>query len=181
MFKKIILFLLVLTNFAAATYLLSPLPSLPDLPQSLKSDEPGDTTQIPHLSAYYTNLSRQEVMKFYRQHYLAPLVINLNHPPEKAKSVIRDTIRSYYFEELIIPFKESLYVNGFDWEKDVFTKPEKRIKNKIIYQDREFQSKITIRRFPTHPAYRLASFFGLESLIGAMIIVYPRIFRRQQS
>jgi len=171
-------FFLVVFNLLALVYLLWPTPVVPDLINSTKSDLPGDTVQIKNVSGYFTNLSRSEVMNFYLKYYQSPFRIRLNHPPEKAREIIIDTIPSYYFEELHLPFKESLYINGFDWEKDVFTKPEKRIANKIIYHNQEYQSKITIRRFPTTIPNRLLSFFLTEIAVIFSVKTLFTFFRR---
>ncbi len=177
--KKILIsFILAILNLIAVYYLLLPLPNLPDLPNSVRSQEPGDTVQISNVKAYYTNLSRDEVMAFYRQNYQSPLRINLNHPPEKAKEIIRNTIQSYYFEELIIPFKESLYINGFEWENDVFTKPEKRIKNQLEYEGVVYKSKVTIRNFPVSIPKRLISFILLESLLAFLYFNYRSMLKQ---
>jgi len=154
--------LIVLFNIFAIFYLIQPIKSPPDLPNSLRSTLPGDTTQITNVRAYFTNLSRTEVINFYKANYGGLARVILNHPPEKSQEIFVDTMQSYYLEEFIIPFKESLYVNGFDWENDVFTKPEKRIVNKLIFEGKEFKSKITIRTFPTSIPKRLAIFFMTE-------------------
>ena len=169
MLKKIIITILIVFNIAAVLYLIYPTPTLPDLINSTKSNLPGDTVQIKNVSGYFTNMSRTEVMNFYKAHYSGLFRINLNHPPEKSKEIIVDTIQSYYFEEFILPFKESLYVNGFEWENDVFTKPEKRLQNKLVYEDKEYKSKITIIRFPTSIPIRLITFFITE---GALIFAF---------
>lgn len=39
--------------------------------------------------------------------------IRLNYPPEMAQILIRDQTKSSYLEEIVHPFRESLYVNGF--------------------------------------------------------------------
>lgn len=174
--QKILIIFLVLFNFLAFTYLLSPTPELPDLPNSVRSQEPGDTVQISNVRAYYTNLSRTEVINFYKANYNGPFRIQLNHPPEKAKEVIRDTIQSYYFEEFVLPFRESLYINGFEWENDVFTKPEKRIKNKLMYENKEYKAKITIRTFPTLVPKRIAAFLFTEFTLLTLLYVYYRSY-----
>jgi len=172
---KIILPLL-LFNFLALNYLLSPIPLLPPLPFSTRSLEPGDTIQIPNVTGYYTNLTRTEVINFYRANYNGLFRIRLNHPPEKSKEIIKDTIQSYYLEEFVLPFKESLYINGFEWENDVFTKPDKRIKNKLIYEGKEYKAKITIRSFPVPVSTRLIVFFLIEVLFLADVFLYYRLF-----
>ena len=180
MIKKIFIIILVIFNLFAVIYLVSPTPNLPDLVNSTKSNLPGDTVQIKNVSGYFTNMSRTEVMNFYKAYYIGFFRINLNHPPEKAKEIIVNTIPSYYFEEFILPFKESLYINGFEWENDVFTKSEKRIKNKIIYEKKEYKSKITIRRFPTSIPKRLISFFATEAgIIFALYTFKTFIFKKK--
>jgi hypothetical protein len=170
--NKILLLILAIFNITAIVYLVSPIPAIPDLPNSVKSNEPGDTVQIPNVSAYYTNQSRDEVMNFYSSHYQSPLRVRINYPPEKSREIIRDTIQSYYFEEFSIPFKESLYVNGFEWENDVFTKPDKRIKNKLVYNGVEYKTKVTIRTFPTSTPKRFANFFFMEAVVLYLLYAF---------
>ena len=180
MIKKILITVLIIFNLFALIYLVLPTPKLPDLPNSAKSDEPGDTVQIPNVSAFYTNLSRTEVMNFYKIYYTGLFRINLNHPPEKAKEIIRSTIQSYYFEELILPFKESIYINGFEWQNDVFTDPESRAKNKLIFKNKEYKSKITIRTFPTSIPKRLISFFFTEGTVLAFLFIYKSFLPKRK-
>jgi hypothetical protein len=149
-------------------YLLLPGPQLPppDLSNSVKSDLPGDTVQIENTAGYFTNQSRKEAINFYQDYFSRSQFLNIplptyriNHPPELAKQVWVDTKRSYYLEEFIHPFRESLFINGFDWQNDVFTKPEKRVKNKLIYQGQEWAVKVSPRWFPSSPIVRLTVFW----------------------
>lgn len=179
MIKKILFSIAIIFNLLAIFYLISPTPNLPDLPNSAKSDLPGDTTQISNVSAYYTNMTRTEVINFYKAYYSGSFRINLNHPPEKAKEIIVNTIQSYYLEEFVLPFKESLYINGFEWENDVFTKPENRSKNKLIYQNKEYKSKITIRRFPTSNTKRLVAFFATELGVIVTLFVFKSFLKKK--
>lgn len=172
--RKIILAIFFIFNLFVLLYLVSPPPALLDLPNSAKSDEPGDTVQIPHVSAYYTNLSRTEVINFYQANYNGLFRIHLNHPPEEAKNIIRDTIQSYYLEEFVLPYKETLYINGFEWKNDVFTKPEKRIKNKLLYYGKEYQAKITLRTFPVPVYKRLISFYFTETIAIIAFLIYAK-------
>ena len=180
MIKKIIISFLIIFNLLAVFYLISPAPILPDLPNSAKSDLPGDTVQVSNVSAYFTNMTRTEVMNFYKAYYNGIFRINLNHPPERAKDIIVNTIQSYYLEEFVLPFKESLYINGFEWENDVFTKPENRSKNKLIYHDKEYKAKITIRRFPTSIPHRLIAFFSTEAGIIIILLTFKSFFRSKK-
>jgi len=180
MTKKILIFLVLVFNFFSVLYLITPTPTLPDLPNSAKSDLPGDTVQIPNVSAYFTNLTRTEVMNFYKANYNGYFRLQLNHPPEKAKDVILDTIQSYYFEEFYLPFKESLYVNGFEWENDVFTKPEKRIKNRLLFNDIEYKAKITIRTFPVPVYQRLIAFFATQLSLFSIFLLYRSFLKSKK-
>lgn len=174
--NKVIIGLLVVFNVLFVWYLTLPLPVIPDLPYSAKSDLPGDTTQLKNVSGYFTNLTRTEVITFYKANLNGPFRIQLNHPPEKAKDVILDTIQSYYLEEFVFPFKASIFINGYDWQNDVFTKPEKRIANRLLYNGIEYQSKITVKSYPTNLWSRLLGFFGLEVSLLAVIYLYRLVF-----
>lgn len=176
MIKKVFIIILLAFNVCSVLYLVSPTPEIKDLPNSIKSQEPGDTTQLKNVSAFYTNQSRTEVINFYKANFNGLFRIQLNHPPEKSKEVIRDTIQSYYLEEFILPFKESVFVNGYEWANDVFTKPEKRIKNKLFYENKEYATKVTIKTFPTTIPNRLISFFATEIGIIAILYIYYRVF-----
>ncbi|MFA6250897.1 MAG: hypothetical protein WC686_05400 [Candidatus Shapirobacteria bacterium] len=175
MLKKLAIIGLILFDITTVFYLISPSPQPPDLTNSVKSLEPGDTVQIPNVAAFYTNLSRTEVINFYKANYSGPFRIILNHPPEKSREIIKDTIQSYYFEEFVLPFKESLYINGFEWENDVFTKPSQRAANKLIYNNQSYSSKVTIRWFPVPVSHRLVSFFITQFSMILIILIYRRL------
>ncbi len=172
--KKVWLAIGILFTF----YLLLPGPKLPPpgLPGGLKSTEPGDTVQIENLSAYFTNKDRKEVVSFYEDYFShsgflnIPLpTLKLNHRPEYAKRVIKDTIQTYYFEELVHPFRESLFINGFDWQKDVFTSEESKAKNKLKAGGQIWQAKATLYWFPSNVFIRTGIFWlawGLVWFIG---------------
>ncbi len=179
MIKKTLIILFCFFNIFTIVYLISPTPILPDLVNSVKSDEPGDTVQLANVSAYYTNMTRTEVMNFYKAYYSGSFRIILNHPPEKSKEIIKDTIQSYYFEEFVLPFKESLFINGFEWENDVFTKVEGRVKNKLIFKDKEYKAKITIKTIPTSKPKRIAAFLFTEAAIIFAIYAYVSFLRKK--
>lgn len=179
MIKKILIALFCIFNIFAIVYLISPTPTLPDLVNSVKSDEPGDTVQLKNVSAYYTNMTRTEVMNFYKAYYSGPFRIILNHPPEKSKEIIKDTIQSYYFEEFVLPFKESIFINGFEWENDVFTKPENRLKNKLIFKDKEYKAKITIKAIPTSTPNRIIAFLFTEAAVIFTLYAYKSFLKKK--
>lgn len=179
MIKKILIVLFCLFNILIVFYLIKPLPKISDLINSVKSDEPGDTVQLKNVSAFYTNMTRAEVINFYKKYYNGSFRIILNHPPEKSKEVIKDTIQSYYLEEFVLPFKESLFINGFEWENDVFTKPEKRIVNKLLFKEKEYKAKITIKTIPTSIPKRLIAFFFTETSIILIICLYKSFLKQK--
>lgn len=178
--NKVLTIFLAFFNLLAVAYLSLPLPNIPKLSNSVLSTLPGDTTQLVNVSGYFTNLSRTEVITFYKANLNGPLRIQLNHPPEKSKEVITDTIQSYYLEEFVFPFKGSVYINGYDWQNDVFTKPEKRIANKLIYNGVEYQSKITVKTYPTTLTQRLFGFFGSELLLLAIFWCYRSFLAKNE-
>lgn len=176
MIKKIFFTIFILFNLLSILYLVSPVPALPDLTNSAKSNLPGDTVQLKNVSGYFTNLSRSEVITFYKANFNGLFRIHLNHPPERSKELYVDTIQSNYLEEYILPFKESVFINGFEWQNDPFTKTEKRITNKLIFQNKEYFAKITIKTFPTTIPQRLITFFFTEFAIIFIILIFKRVF-----
>ena len=162
-FLKIIFFLaFILGTF----YLVLPAPKdFPALPDSVKSIEPGDTIQIAHVSAYYTDLSRQEAVDYYFKYFSRspflqiPLITyKLNHPPERIREVLRATQQSTFVEEIVHPLRESVFINGFEWNNDPFTPPAARVKNILIVNGKTYQFKITI--------------FYQESAIWQRLLIY---------
>lgn len=150
--KKIFKVFFIIIFILGTVYLVLPAPKdFPDLPDSIKSIEPGDTTQIANVSAYYTDIPRKEVVDFYTRYFskspfrLIPLLnYRLNQPPERIREVLRSTQQSTYVEEVIHPFRESVFINGFEWDNDPFTKPERRIKNILKVDGKVYQFKITL-------------------------------------
>jgi hypothetical protein len=158
-------------------YLVLPAPkSFPPLLQGVKSTEPGDTVQITNVSAYYTDTSREEVVNFYQNYFShspflgIPLpTFKLNHPPERIKEILRQTQQSTYVEEIVHPFRESLFISGFEWNNDPFTKPEKRIKNILSVDGRVYQFKVTLFYQESEIWQRLLVFY---LTLGATYLLY---------
>jgi len=155
-------------------YLVLPGPKLPppDLPtqagspESLKSTEPGDTIQLPRISAYYTNKSRAEAVSFYQNYFSHSSLLNiplftyrLNHPPEYVKQVIRDTAKSWYLEEIVHPFRESLFVNGYEGQIEVRGRLQPDKRKKFLVGGKSWSAKVTLRWFPSRVGARLAVFW----------------------
>lgn len=168
--KKIVKIFLKICLLLFFVYLVLPPAPIPPLPNSLRSDESGDTVEIPGVSAYYTDISRAEVVSFYRAAFSRSSFLNLplptillNHPPEYSAEVIRDTTKSTFLYELVHPLKESLFINGWDPNEDPKLKESKDPKqlallSEGIYQPRDdhyYQRKITLRTFGSSLPVRL--------------------------
>jgi len=174
--KKILLIILFI-YLLGVFYLALPEPVVPNLPDSLKSTEPGDTWQIPGVWAYYTNLSRREAVDFYQQafsktHFLnLPLpVLRLNHPPEYAQELIRETQRFNFCEELVHPFRESLFVTGWvPSEDEVYLKKSKKPITEFLIEGDLYKTKVTLYHVQSPVWARIlvwTGVVGLGSLLG---------------
>lgn len=148
-------------------YLLLPNPDFPvPPPNSLQSSEPADT-ESPLRRAYFTDYSREETLTWYESQmgkstfYNIPLLtFRLNYPPENSQTIIRDQTRSTFLEEIVHPFRESLYVNGFEPKND---------KDAVIIEGRHFRQKIIVRQVNSEVAVRVLVFAGI---IIAVVIVF---------
>lgn len=139
--KPIHLWLFVSLIFIAALYYLwLPAPRFPTAPPgALRSQEPGDL-ETPYRRAFYTNYSRSEILKYYSQQFYLPGQFLLNYPPEDAFSLIRDQTHSSWLQELVHPWRESLYINGF-----YPTKPTEQIYIDGVH----YLNKITLHYVPS--------------------------------
>lgn len=174
--KRLIIIITIIIFILGNLYLILPSPAeLPSLPDSIRSTEPGDTTQIPGVSAYYTDLPRKTVVDFYtkafsRSSFLEiPLLgYRLNHPPERIREVLRETQQSTYVEEVVHPLRESLFINGFEWANDPFTRPSGRVKNATTINGKTYKCKVTLFYQGSKIWQRLLVFWGIY-LAGFLI------------
>jgi hypothetical protein len=157
--KHIVKFIYILMSIIFVLYMVSPIPDFPDPPQGfLQSDEPADT-ESKLRRAYFVNQNRNEVIKHYRQEFkntffaMNLFVIGLNHPPEYASLLIRDQTRSTYLEEIVIPLKASIYINGFEPKEE---------KDTINIGGKIWEQKIIVK-------YSFST--GVERFISSMIII----------
>src|SRR3989338_8297810 len=123
--SKIFRWLLIFIVGVFIAYLLIPAPKFPEpLPVSAHSQEPGDLRTLDTFRAYFTNFSRAEVITHYQHQFRHPVIFGfipsyrLNYPPEDAFTYIADQTLSNYLEEIVFPFRESLYVNGYEPGQD---------------------------------------------------------------
>lgn len=145
-------------------YLLLPTPPFPlPPPDSVRSFEFADI-ESPLRRAYFTNHSREDVLAHYQIQFEHSPFLNiplptyrLNYPPEDAYALIRDQTRSTFLEEIVHPFRESVFVNGFQPSTE---------KDDIWYQEVHYKRKITIRYVPASPPVRVPLvFFSLIALL----------------
>lgn len=141
--KRITKVLFIIFSTLFIFYLLLPNPTFPEPPSdALQSNEPADT-ETPLRKAYFTNYTREEVMVHYTNEFEKPVMLGislpsyrLNYPPEEAQTLIRDQTRSTFLEEIVHPFRESVYINGF--------KPSLQ-KDAIFIEGKDWNQKITVR------------------------------------
>jgi hypothetical protein len=159
-----LIFFTVAVIFSA--YLLLPSPGFPQVPPGgRQSTEPADTEST-YRRSYYTNLSRAEVIAFYKDQFrYSPFMqtpifqLRINHPPEEAEPTIRDQTRSSWMEELVHPWRESFFINGF-----YPTKPTEQIN----IAGTHYLNKITVRLVPSHPVTRM-TILGMTIIISAIL------------
>jgi len=160
--KKLLYLLLIVFGIGFFVYLSRPasfdFPAPP--PDSVQSNEFADK-ESPLRRAYFTNYTREQVIAHYKNQFkMRFATFELNYPPEEAQTLIRDQTRSYYLEELVHPFRESLFVNGF---------VPQVAKDDIWYLGVHYQEKITIKYVPSSFGVR-ATFALLTLLIIAWMI-----------
>lgn len=185
---KVLLYTLFLIGLV---YLVLPGPgsinNIPQIPNSLKSDEPGDTSQVPNIAAYFSLEKRDSVTKFYYESFsylnifgfkIPP--IKFNHPVENAKVSVRDQIKSTYLEEYLYPFRDSLFVNGFD--QDVWNKlnhiQSDGNNETIIIGDGVYNSKTTLRYHPSSAVSRVIVYAGSWVLGFALLKVFLKAWKK---
>ena len=172
-------FLIILLSFwlLGVVYLVLPEPVIPNLPGALKSSEPGDTIQIPGVWAYYTNLSRREAIDFYQEAFSRSSFLKiplptyiLNHPPEYARETIIDTLKNNFYEELVHPLRESLFVGGWiPKEDEVYLAKNKKPITEFLVDGQTFSAKITLYHVQSPLWARFLVWTGIVFL-GLMLI-----------
>lgn len=133
-------------------YLVLPSPQYPDLTGGARSDEEGDTWQNPDQKGFYTNMDRAAVLKDIQSQFVIKIgnialpTFRLNYAPEEARIIIRDQLESYYLEEIVYPFRESLFVNGWEPKKSpgFANRPAKEIPE-ISLHGIPYNAKITLK------------------------------------
>lgn len=160
--KKVLYLFLLLFGVGFFIYLIhsAPFDFPAPPPQSVQSMEDADT-ESPFRRAYFTNYTREQIVAHYKNQFrMQALTLELNYPPEDAQTLIRDQTRSAYLEELVHPFRESLYINGFIPQK---------AQDDIWYKGIHYEEKITIKYVPSSLAVR-GAFAALTLILMAFMI-----------
>lgn len=158
--KKILTFLFLVFSFSLLVYISLPNPEFPNpLPDALQSKEPADI-ETPLRRAYFTNASRAEVMAHYTKEFKWGYW--LNYPPEEAGTIIRDQTRSTFLQEIVHPFRESIYINGYEPKPD-------DTKNLINIDGKHFRQKIIIKYVPSTLVNRV--FILVLTLASILLLV----------
>jgi hypothetical protein len=147
--KKVLYIVLFIFSLLFIVYLVLPSPKFPTPPPgAVQSLEEADTESTLR-RAYFTNYTREQIIAHYQNQFRYHIfTIELNYPPEDAPTLIRDQTRSYYLEELVHPFRESVYINGFIPQK---------AQDDIWYKGIHYEEKITIKYVPGNLSLRLLS------------------------
>lgn len=144
-------------------YLILPPPNFPDpLPDALQSKEPADL-ETPLRRGYFTNATREEVMEHYIVQFRG---YRLNYPPEESGTIIRDQTHSTFLEEIVHPFRESIYISGYE-PKDT---------NKgLNVEGSSWRQKVIVKYVPSSLIIRII--VGLLIIIS-LPLVYKEWFKR---
>lgn len=142
--------------------------SFPDPPpDSIVSQEPADL-ETPLRRGYFTDYSRQEVLDWYKKQFNHSSFLGirlptflLNYPPENAQTIIRDQTGSTFLQEFTHPFRESVYINGFE-TKTADGHPV------LFVEGKSWRQKIIIRQVPSSIWVR-EGLFALSILMIAII------------
>lgn len=147
-------------------YLVLPGPDFPaPPPDAVQSQEKADQ-ETSLRRAYFTNLPRQEVVNYYREAFgksvfdLTLPSVRLNYPPEEAQERIRDQTRSTFLEEIVHPFRESFYINGFE---------PKNAKDDVWYKGVDYRQKIIVKYNPSSVLVRIP--LALLTILAASFLV----------
>ncbi|MBI4039594.1 hypothetical protein HY388_02090 [Candidatus Daviesbacteria bacterium] len=163
-------------------YLLLPPPKVISLPDATVSDEPGDTIQIQGVSAYFTNMTQEQVIDYYGREFshsswlgIAMPTLVFSRPVQEAHQFINDQLITTYLFEFIHPFRESVYVNG--WVEGKLPPVYRRwINHSINPKGIHFDSKVTVRRVDSSLLARVlvmvASLYGILMLVRITKIVF---------
>lgn len=171
--KKFLIFLNLAIFILGIVYLLLPSPHYPDLTNSTRSDEEGDTWQHPDQKGFYTNTDRKNALAELQSKFTLKIgqftlpSYRLNYRPEDTAQLVREQIQSSYLEEIIYPFRESLFVNGFEpMNYPPYSNLDDMNKPKLYFKNIPYYSKVTLR--PVNSA--------VWARIFVWLLVFPSVY-----
>lgn len=167
--KKLINFLYLALSILVIFYVSLPNFEFPaPIPNSLQSTEPADM-ESPLRRAYFTDYTRQEVLDWYGAQFNRSSFMNLklptylmNYPPEESGSIIRDQTRSTFLQEYVHPFRETMYINGYE-------PAPSDDENRIVINGVHYRQKIIVKFVPTNTLLRLV--ITILSLVAIPVLV----------
>jgi hypothetical protein len=153
--KKVILLIYIIFSVALIFYVSLPNYDFPKPPpDSVQSKEPADT-ETSLRRAYFTDYTRAQVLSWYEVQFKHTSFLNLamptyllNYPPEDSQTIIRDQTMSTFLQEIVHPFRETVYINGYE-------PAPTDDKDRIIINGVHWRQKIIIRYVPTSLFLRL--------------------------
>lgn len=164
--NRIIKVILIFVFIILFVYVAPKSPEFPNPPTDfVQSMEPADI-ETPLRRGYYTNLDRNSVISHYEKEFndiqfphkvFTVYTPRLNYPPEDAPELIRDQTKSTFLEEIVHPFRESIYINGFEPKTEEYAQ---------FYKGIRYNQKIIIRYVPS------AVWLRIVVLIGALVSSY---------
>lgn len=167
--KKILTFGIFTVFILLLIYIIPKSPEFPQPPVgSVQSNEPADIESSLR-RAYYTNLSRAEVINHYKKEFNQNFKIytpRLNYPPEDAPVLIRDQTKSTFLEEIVHPLRESLYINGFEPKTEEYAQ---------FYKGIRYNQKIIIRYVPSSVWIRIIVLIGSFTSVYFLINEYKNV------
>ncbi|MFH1971310.1 MAG: hypothetical protein ABIJ05_02920 [Patescibacteria group bacterium] len=160
-------------------YVIIPAPEFPLPPNdSLQSSEPADL-ETPLRRSYFTNFTREEVMKHYKDQLSSSAYLGIalptysfNYPPEESQTIIRDQTKSTFLEEIVYPFRMSVFISGFE---------PKTQKEGIFFEDnRTWRQKIIVKYVESYVGVRICIVF-LTALVTWFILIELKKFIKELS
>lgn len=150
-------YILIAVSFLV--YLIVPPPPFPKPAWDfVSSEEPADR-ETPLRRGYFTNLTREQLISHYKFEFGWGLT--LNYPPEEAQTLVRDQTKSSFLEEIVHPFKESLFVNGYE--------PKEGDISGFMIDGKIYKQKVIVKYVPSNVFLRVA--LGIAALAFIWILI----------
>lgn len=178
MLKNVLKVLFIIFCITGIAYLALPNFSFPNPPSdSIQSQEPADL-ETPLRRAYFSNYSRQEVLDWYGKQFdhsnffgIKLPTFLFNYPPENAQTLIRDQTSSTFLQEFTHPFRESIYINGFQ--------PSTSNGLPVLSVDgKGWQQKIIIRQVSSNVWIREVIFVFSAVMIVVIYNSFEKLFKK---